>query len=586
MPERHEFAGRMRDAIVARGHNGQHLLSEEEVLCVLGELSRQVAAEAEFDTALVKLDPLREGSFARRALVQAFARNDIPFDPDRLTPDAKAALCDEFSAALDCGAPGTNPAERFGDGILQTIAGQVASRFAEQRITARAAVEQLPADPDVKEALLAQVTCDNIPAKFVPALWRARIWLHYGGNLADLANELPQQALAANVAEAGEAIDAAIRESGIGIQSGCSGRMVRHAWRFLLAPGGPEQAAAIHRQLARDECPLRDIAQAAAWYTQEFAAQEESDRIIKGHAGLPVRAYPLQSFYAAATFFDTATGLNNIVRELAGVSADPVPAWLPKENVTDQTITTLRNIGIPYPPPFRVGEKNERVPLSSATLAEINDAFRGFLEGQGAPGETGLVPECETFLRDSDRTRNPMHRARYVVDGVQVPQNANAVVQALRNFCTDPHGELNPEMLKKISMVANHAPVACAYAGCMNPDRPDLAILNGYPRGVLEAHEYSLSKTRRGAIRLKIVEHVSPVFYYPVNQHTLVPPVGYRQHDDAHPRRYVRLNGDDSNFLIRVTLSFDRQTFDPTIDDIEIHYDLRPLTRISHQGPR
>lgn len=587
LPASHDFTGRVRDAIVSRGRDGQRRVAEEEALGILTELSRLDAQEAEVDAALAELDPLREGSIARRALIGAFSQHDIPLDIDRLTPDAKIAWRDGFAAALDSGTCGVVPAKGLTDGFLRSCAARVAAGIVEERIRVRAAVERIHADTEVADALLARVTHDNIPADLVPALWRARVWLHYGGDLAALAGGLPQQALAARVNEVGRAIGVALEESGVALQSADTGRMVRHAWRFLLAPGGPAAALAIHRQLAQEDCPLPDMAEAAAWYAEAFAEDDESGRVVDGAAGRPVRVYPPQSFHAAAAFARTAAGLSAVARELAGTQTGPVRERRPEGNFPDRTITALRDIGIPFPPPSRVGERNERVPLSTTALAEIDDAFKEYLASAGEPGETGLAPECEAFLHASDRTRNPMHRARYKIDGAEIPRNAAAVVRALREFCTGPDGRLNADMLKKVSLVANHAPLACAYAGCMNPDRPDLAILNGYPRGVLEAHEYSLSKTRRGAIRLQVTEHVSPVCFYPVNRHTVVPPVGHRQRDDAHPGRFFRLNGDESNFITRVTLSFDGRTCDPVIDNVEIYYDLVPFDplRVPHGAP-
>ena len=86
LPASHDFTGRVRDAIVSRGRDGQRRVAEEEALGILTELSRLDAQEAEMDAALAELDPLREGSIARHALIGAFSQHDIALDIDRLAP--------------------------------------------------------------------------------------------------------------------------------------------------------------------------------------------------------------------------------------------------------------------------------------------------------------------------------------------------------------------------------------------------------------------------------------------------------------------------------------------------------------------
>ena len=60
-------------------------------------------------------------------------------------------------------------------------------------------------------------------------------------------------------------------------------------------------------------------------------------------------------------------------------------------------------------------------------------------------------------------------------------------------------------------------------------------------------------------------------------RHTVIPPAGQRWHDSAHPAHFLRLNGDESNFLTQVQLTFDGHTYEPRIDDIRVYYDLKPF---------
>lgn len=574
-----EFTARAHGTILAAGKSGRHRPSEAQAQRTVTTPIRQGDATARFNRALHKPDPPQAGSIAHNALFADFPRHHpaCALEVGRLTPDAKLGLREKLTATRNHGAFGAAAADEFDDATLRFLVTDTIARFLADRSAARDAVKRLGCDPGIEDALLAQVTHDNIPAELVPAMWRACVRVDFGSDLAALANRLSPQDLACKVSQIASVIGAALKASSIDIHDADKNRMYRHALRFLLAPAGPGQATAVHRQLAQEGCRLREVAEAAAWYAKAFAQNGGANSTAPGSKHLSV--YPQDSFEKAAEFSTTVTSLYAVTEEAAGAAARIRRTPRPQATFDDQTVTTLRNIGIPFPAPFRVGASNGSVPLANNTLAEIHRAFRQRLGGLGKPGESGLVPECLEYLRDNERSPKKSHGAQYIVNGTPIPQKADAVAQALREFCTDPDGRLNVEMLKQISTVAHHAPIESVYAGCMNPDRPDLAILNGSLRGNSDQHRYYLSKNQSGDTRLEIVERLAPVFSYTPGQPAIIPPIGQRQHDSNHPTNSIRLAADESNLVVSVRLDFDRQTHEPGIAGIRISYYLMPQDR-------
>ena len=144
---------------------------------------------------------------------------------------------------------------------------------------------------------------------------------------------------------------------------------------------------------------------------------------------------------------------------------------------------------------------------------------------------------------------------------------------ALVEFCTN--GDLDKNMLANVSRLFDHATLDCVYAGCMNPKRPDLAIMDGYPEGVYEGHSYSLWKDDDGRVLLGVAEMITPLFVHRAQPAGTDAGAGRAVADEPNDARVV-LSGHRSNFSTRAVVEFDPESCKPEISELEIGYSLIP----------
>ena len=191
-----------------------------------------------------------------------------------------------FARAIDSG---TIRAEDLVDeASLRELAGDTVRAFMAEREASRARVSQIEQiDEQERRALLEQVTFDTIPENLVEPLGRAYILLR--ARLARMNQDSPPAALQQSVKEICFAIETIRQDHRFGLDSDNGDLAYRHAWRFLLAPGGNAQASKILGQMALQRSPLRNNCEAALWYANEFKNTSEATRTLREHQGTPQR---------------------------------------------------------------------------------------------------------------------------------------------------------------------------------------------------------------------------------------------------------------------------------------------------------
>ena len=585
-----KVANAARDAIVVEaGREGAlRLTGERAKEIVAGVVDREVTAayRASEARAMEALDPQRPGSIAHTVLAEKLAGLNPPLNLEEngLTPDAADSCRKRFETAL--GTSGISVVEFDHEPALCILADEILTPFVRERAAARARVDELHSlDDEERSALRAQATRDVVPAALAGSLGRA--YPEIKEDVRALAAPLPPVKLQRSLSRLRDAISNALRESRAMITVENQDRMHRSAWRLLLAPAGEAQAKAMLQQIESDESLLRGLGEAVIWYREIFPGTDEWDRTFKnvGDAldGKPI--YENESRQTATHYAVLLRTLHDVLAENAGTTQDAAHVLGANGNPDDRAVTIARNLGIPFPAPDRLGWGNDDVPISDDARARINAALDRHVETAGrARHRSGLVTECADFLRASDRVSHEKRdrlRPRFIVDGELVEAGAEAVTARLREFCTDENRQLNKEMLTGISLVANQAPFRCVYSGCMNPDRPDLAMMNGYPRGVFLGHTFSLWNNAPNDVRLQVSEQIKPLYFHPVDQHTILPEPGDRDNNDAHPGNPVMLS-DESDFQTLIEIGFDRDTWQPELKDLWISYNLvegMPSTR-------
>ncbi|MCY4564872.1 MAG: hypothetical protein OXE40_10400 [Gammaproteobacteria bacterium] len=595
-------ARKTQEAIMANGRGGKHLVSIQEAANVL---TRVVADELE--TAYVshrnrafRALSLTEGSIARQAYERAAAELELPPDVclEQLTPDA----AEDLEGRLHEGVlTGRIPADRLDDdAALTEFAHTEAQRFLAERVEARAAVAGLDlggeASRSARAALLSLVTRDNVPAHFVSAMGRA--YARAREDIARLAGSSSDAALAVSIRNIQLEIEKAFLETDIRIEVDNQNRMFDQAWRFLLAPGGEAQAAAILGRFAPADSLLRGITEGASNYRLLFPGTTEWSRTYRGvHKSLNgQRIHNQQSRQTASVYSTLMLSLCRILDQsvVGGMNVEEPDI---ERTPGDGAVAALRNFGIPFPPPDRVGEANPHVSLSDTQAAVIVAELRsrpthGIRE---ASDESGLAKAClEGLEADHERYQQQVDRFgsgrvinRFYIDSEQcLPQNPAAVVRALRDFCMEQDGEgagtLNRELLQKVSAMATQDTIECVHRGCMNPNRPDLAIMNGDLQGVVDSTEYRLSRGDNGEIRLRVEQLFRPLWYLPANKDADVEALG--PEEDAVPDR-IALSPTQSHFRTTVELRLVPNTREPVIDNVDLGYRLVEGVHNENESP-
>ena len=568
-----QVAAAVEQAIIAAGRAGTHRVGPGEAHAIRTQVieSEVSGVRADYYTAkaraLEAFHVRKQGSVAFQALADGFARLDPPlaYDSASLTRDAAEELYRRLSGAI---ASGRLAAGRLDDGeALRAIAQEEAGRFIAEREAARRAVRDLGYVPrESRTALLDHVGRDNIPAALVQAA-RETSYL-VDDELDRLAGARSAEELESVVDNLRVDLPTSWRQTDFETKIDDEDQAYRWVWRFALASRSEETARALLRQMAPSDSPLRRIAEAASWYAGEFPETAQHIRAVR--SGSDSRSVKPSASDLTKTLHWLWVTLHEKTGQQLNGGQEPGSDRFPD----DQTIASLRNLGIPFPAPDRLGQTNPLVPISNPALKSMEEALGHHVRRSEELHRSGLARNCMKFLRSNEAVAVSRFKARLFVNGRDMPKEAVSVARALKDFCTDADGSLNKDMLANVSRVFDHATLDCVYAG-IDPERPDLAIFDGYPEGVYEGHAYSLWKNGDGEVRLRIREVITPLFFHPANPGTVQSEAPEPTGNAPHPAR-VTLSGPNSTFSTRVLVAFDPASYKPEIRKCEIAYGLIP----------
>ena len=565
-------ADKTNKAIVDAGRDGRHLVDVKKAREIRGEVvEREVTfAFGKFyaarSRAFAAFNPRRHGSLVFQALGDRFAHFDPPlnYDEHTLTPDAAEELHRKFSDAVANWR--IRPEKLDDEEALRALAEEEVGRFIDERQAARSQFDSLSfLSGAARHALLAQVSCDSIPAGLVSRAVDTSLLIRNDlERLARFPQMVDSKALVDNLSLA---MVTTWREPDTDPSGTNEALVYRWLWRIALCSQSEPHVRQILHEMGQEHSPLRSICEAATWYAEKFPETEQHIRAARPDGDH-------RSFKSnAGDISKVLNGLWVILQEKTGWKVDGGRVLAADGRPNDATITALRNLGIPFPAPDRLGESNAAVPLANTTLEEIGEAFDRHVHSNRKVHRMGLASNCMDFLRFNENARVGRFRARFFINGTELPRDASAdtVSRELTAFCTDEDGNRNDRMLAKVSRMIDPATLACVYAGCMNPELPHLAIMNGYPEGVFEGHSYSLWKNDDSAVRLGITEAITPLYWH------RFPDAGVQENSQtgSAPTDEI-LSGNSSVFRTRFVIEFDPERYEPAIGVPDIDYSLIP----------
>ena len=549
-----EIAAKVEEAVTAAGRGGRHFVTTEEAAHLLTEVvggELRAAYQSAREGALAALSLDRPGSIGRQALRDAAAKHAPPLDvnAERLSADAQEVLAARFGAAITNDAV---PAHLLRDGAsLRALADEVMERFVVERAAAREALPALPVTDNERAALADQLLHDSTPAELVAALGGA--YAKVAGDAVALATPLKGEDLESVLSSISSALSDALPGADDSGSAQSQDRLHRAAWRFLLAPADAAAKEAMATRLRAPDSPLRAIGDGAAWYREVFPGTEEAARTVP--AGPPdygERAvYPPASFATAARWAVLLDALAEVVGEGRGNGNAPPEAG--SDALSDEAVTSLRNLGIAMPPPDRVGRANADVPISAPGLAAIRAELADHLASKAdAPLRRGVLRQSVVDYE----------RATYRIDGRTLPVDAEAVTDELRAFCTDATGELDESLLRNLSLVAYQAAPGCFVGTCLSAAHPDICVFDGMPDVVPDENSYNISRDAGGSVTVTCLRAGSVV--------------GLDRVTDAGIQR-MSLDPNASRLAFAVRFRLDSETHRPSLDDVQLSYALHPL---------
>ena len=552
-------SGMVQREIIAAGDKGKHFVTTEEAAEILkrvvnGELDAAFTSARQ--GALGKMSIEESSSVSRYALSAAIAGPEWAsnIDPDRFETDLNDMLRTEIEEAVHnrLQAPAIDD-----DAALHALAGELMEGFVAERAAVREAVEGLPLDTETKGKILDQALHDNIRADMIPAMGRA--YLEVRDDLPALGESLGPAGSREPLSRVCDAMTAAIRESGVEVSVENQDAIYRSFWRFLLAPGGNEQAGVIAGRMEDPESAMRSVAAGAAWLRLEFPQTEEGLRTEADKNGRERLTYA-DTIHTASRY---ATMMENLAKVLRDKTDAPAESFglsgederlISREPRSDEAIADLRNVGIGMPAPDRIGAANPDAPVSRPALDLIRAGIDTHLEKCADKEVTGgILDECAVDLA----------RCTFRIDGRTMTRDADVVADGLRAFCTDSSGHLNEHMLLGISKVAYQVAFGPVYDALFHPGRNETSLFAHLPVVQREASsvEYNVLRNERGEPALRAVLHAAC-------------DTAVRLTDNG-PERTV-LDTNRSQVDLTVDYAFDANDFTPTVEGVKVGYALFP----------
>ncbi|MCZ0944073.1 MAG: hypothetical protein OXJ53_13525 [Gammaproteobacteria bacterium] len=549
----------VKSAVIDAGKAGAHLVTTEEASRIQASVIKKEletahlalarAAEKQLDVDGVD-DP---ASLTHRLLSNAISTVDGAqgLSIKRLSPDAREALGERLQREL------INPAKRprgeavgalQDDASLARAADRVVREFVSERVAARDAVNALPIPEPARSAIADSALHEAL---------QPQLALAFGKAYTELQQPLSALAAPQDAGDAQQAIgkiqgamNHAIQLADFSMDS--SNRMAAHGafWQMMLAPGGDPLARAIGTQLLAGQ-DLSELHAGMSYFRHELATEAAS---LEGSERFGGRLVYSPESFARAQQYDTLMESLGLVVE-AKTDAEPMSLRaVPNANVSDAAIAMMRNLGVPMPAPVRLNAAQENAPISDPTRRAVESQIEEHVKAADAgPLKDGVNKDA---IRDFDR-------ATYVIEGSTMPRDQEKVANGLRELCVGKDGELNPDMLRRVSAFANQGGIACAYSRLMDVvNWPDLAAVGGIPStGDQASLSFTLAADQPSGDILLHMRHHAP------SDHIAVP-------DDDGGLEMRELDDARSFYLLEIGVRFDAQTCEPALEQLRFDYAL------------
>ncbi len=553
----------VKSAVTDAGRNGAHLVTTQEAASIQAsvikeEIERAHSALARTAERHLDVDGISQpGSLLHRLASDAISTLEGAqgLSVERLSLDAREALGERLQREVIN--PAKAPRSR-GVAVLQDeaalaqAADRVVREFVSERVAARDAVMTLP----IPEPALSAVADAALHEAVQPQLAFA-----FGKAYPELQQPLSALAAPRDAGDAQRAIQRiqgavshAIRLADFSMDSG--NRMAAHGafWQMMLAPGGDAQSRDIGSQLHAGQ-DLSEFHAGMKHFRHDLAVEAASLEEPGRPGGRPI--YSPESFVLAQKYDTLMESLELVLEAKLNdeAKADDKPMSLcaqAKADISDAALVMMRNLGVPMPAPVRLNAAQDDVPISDPTRRAIEAQIkRHTKDADEKPLKDGIFSDA---LKDFER-------ATYVIGGTTMQQDRGAVADGLRSLCVGEDGELNPDMLRRVSAFANQAGVACAYTKLMDVFRsPDLAVLGGVPSPGSGTLSYALTADSPGGDILLDISNRT------VSNIQVVP-----NEDQDY---LVELDPDKSFYSLDVRLRFDAQTCEPTLERLRFDYAL------------
>ena len=460
---------------------------------------------------------------------------------------------------------------------LNAIVEKVVGKFAGERFAAAQAAQELPvSDAATKGRMLQEIVHGSMPASMVPTF--CKVYPRLSQSFIELGKNDPRpppEKLEKALTEMHDTTMEVIRAG----QASFEGKetVMRSLWRVALAGHDSGQVQGIIDQMAQQGSPLWHFGRGVHYYRYDFGQSDACLKAKKGVEGEGARQSPPDTVWVGSSgrqhageggiyqsSIDTASNYDYMLNNLAQLCKDktgapePLVGMSSLEALSDNAVTMMRNLGIKVPAPNRLGEENSDFRLSDQALEKVQGSIAH--QSQRAASTKVVDGVLTEFTRD-------LGRATYRLQGEDLGTDPKAILDRLREFCTDGSGKLNEEMLLGISKVAYQATLG-SLMSILSPGSEHIAPFQSMPAkeggSANEARpEYDIGKNEKGEVTV----HMK--FSGPVQQLNGLD-------SQTGELTSVQLKTDVSRFGMTMDVSLNAETFEPVLNEAGMDYAFYP----------
>ena len=507
--------------------------------------------------------------FDRHPLAQELkARYGPGFDASRASETLYQALSTKLTNSLH--EVIRNPAELPGDGpvkerierVLDEVAERVVDTFVRERSGAMDRLYGLHGQGEIRTedmasygeggytSLAAVVLHHRIPPDMISRLYALRSQVP--DNLGDLASAgHPMEQRIGVLRQLGDVVDAIYREISDADRReysfGPDSKMnfTRDCGHFLLEG----------KLSAEDGSALRDA-------VKPGASGSDFLELCQGIADMRAGMYGAganSKHWAAAR--DPLNNMSLATVLLLGLEA---PSQIGDYTArAGNVLTAMRNCGIDAPPPGNPGIEQSGSGTFSRPALDI--AFEELQEDLGKD-----QPDSPVYPGFPDEAIQDYNRARFVINGVEIRRgDVDGVVEGLRNFCTDRHGNPDERMLDIVGQLVYQRTNNLAYGrftfGGKRGANDSVALLKTAPfignPTVSFGSSYDVSRDGNGNVSVRI-RCEGPAKHLKIEE----PQTEFEQY----------LDPDRSNVQLDIALEVDAQDYSVKVTSMNYEYRLTP----------